>query len=139
MGFIQSKYYKFFKVYNRNVTALLIFVPIPSIVGVLMYNVTDIFSVTKINNEQLKTIVYFIQNTGKNLNVNIGVHQSKSHQQNSSMLFFRYVCWIAEFAKPHCGSPRSDTLLGVVRKQRNTFSLASNGNDHDTGSAFVDS
>ncbi|RCN28109.1 hypothetical protein ANCCAN_26155 [Ancylostoma caninum] len=52
------------KVYNRNVTALLVFVPIPSIIGILMYNVADIFNVTNFTNAQLTTVVYFIQTSG---------------------------------------------------------------------------
>ncbi|EYC09578.1 hypothetical protein Y032_0060g3191 [Ancylostoma ceylanicum] len=52
------------KVYNRNVTALLVFVPIPSIVGVLMYNMIDIFNVTNVTDAQLILAVYFIQTSG---------------------------------------------------------------------------
>ncbi|KAL6733814.1 hypothetical protein Aduo_004429 [Ancylostoma duodenale] len=52
------------KVYNRNVTLLLVFVPIPSIVGILMYNVNEIFTITNFTNVQITTVVNFIQTSG---------------------------------------------------------------------------
>ncbi|ETN75376.1 hypothetical protein NECAME_03758 [Necator americanus] len=52
------------KVYNRNLTVLLIFFPLPSTVGVVMSNVTGIFSILKITKPWLVFLVNFTQNTG---------------------------------------------------------------------------